>query len=89
VNWQPKESLFACLEVVDTGSGIRREDIEKICDPFYSTKFTGRGLGLSVVIGIVCAYDGGITVESQPDRGSTFRIYLPISSEESFRKSLA
>jgi PAS domain S-box-containing protein len=89
VNWQPKESLYACLEVVDTGCGIRREDIEKICDPFYSTKFTGRGLGLSVVIGIVCAYDGGITVESQPDRGSTFLIYLPISSEEPFRKSLA
>jgi signal transduction histidine kinase len=89
VNWLPKESLYACLEVVDTGSGIRREDIEKICDPFYSTKFTGRGLGLSVVIGIVCAYDGGITVESQPDRGSTFLIYLPISSEEPFRKSLA
>ena len=80
-DWQPQASLYACMEVTDTGCGIRKEDIEKICDPFYSTKFTGRGLGLSGIIGIVCAYDGGITVESQPDRGSTFRIYLPTASE--------
>jgi PAS domain S-box-containing protein len=80
-DWQPKERVYACLEVTDTGCGIRNEDIEKVFDPFYTTKFTGRGLGLSVIIGIVCAYDGGITVESHPGRGSAFRIFLPISPD--------
>ena len=81
IDWQPKESVYACLEIMDTGCGIRNQDIEKIFDPFYTTKFTGRGLGLSVVVGIVNAHDGGITVESRPGRGSVFRVFLPVSAE--------
>ncbi len=80
--WKPQEIVYACLEVMDVGCGIGCKDIEKIFDPFYTTKFTGRGMGLSVVLGIVKAHNGGITVVSEPGRGSIFRIFLPLSEEE-------
>jgi PAS domain S-box-containing protein len=76
------DSHYACLEVCDNGCGISTSDLEEIFSPFFSTKFTGRGLGLSVVIGLVQSYEGAATAESTPGRGSIFRIYLPISSEE-------
>jgi PAS domain S-box-containing protein len=82
IDWQARESVYACLEVVDTGCGITNKDIEKIFDPFFTTKFTGRGLGLSVVIGIVQAHGGGVTVESEPGGRSIFRVFLPVSNEE-------
>jgi CheY-like chemotaxis protein len=82
IDWRLKESVYACLKVADTGCGITNTDIEKLFDPFFTTKFTGRGLGLSVVIGIVQAHSGGVTVESEPGRGSIFRVFLPISTEE-------
>ena len=82
IDWQPRESVYACLEVADAGCGIASKDIEKIFDPFFTTKFTGRGLGLPVVLGITGAHDGGITVESEPGRGSVFRVFLPVSTEE-------
>ncbi|MEI6262013.1 MAG: response regulator [Deltaproteobacteria bacterium] len=70
------------MEVTDTGCGIESKDIEKIFDPFFTTKFTGRGMGLSVVLGIVRAHHGGITAESEPGRGSVFRVFLPVSTGE-------
>ena len=78
VGWQPREPKYACLEVRDTGCGIAKENLETLFDPFYSTKFTGRGLGLPVVLGIVQAHGGGIAVESRPGEGSCFRVYFPI-----------
>jgi signal transduction histidine kinase len=67
------------LEVKDAGCGIPPKEIEKIFDPFYSTKFFARGLGLAVVLGIVRALDGVVTVESEPGKGSTFRVFLPLA----------
>jgi signal transduction histidine kinase/CheY-like chemotaxis protein len=81
IGWQPQAGTYACLEVADTGCGIAAEEIEKIFDPFFSRKFVGRGLGLSVVLGIVKAHDGGITVESELGRGSTFRVYFPVVAQ--------
>jgi len=81
-NWQPKDNVYACLEVTDTCCGIEDKDIEKLFDPFYSTKFTGRGMGLAVVLGIVTAHGGVISVDSKPGMGSTFRVFLPVSADE-------
>jgi len=68
------------VSIADTGHGIAREDIQKIFEPFYTTKPPGRGtgLGLSICYGIVAEHHGRIVVESQPDRGSVFRVCLPI-----------
>ena len=79
IEWQPCDPVYACLEVADSGCGIAAGDIEKLCDPFFSSKFTGRGLGLPVVLGIVRGHGGSITVESEPGRGSVFRVFLPVT----------
>jgi signal transduction histidine kinase len=82
VGWKPLNQAYACLTVADNGCGIAPEDIEKLFDPFFTSKFTGRGLGLPVVLGLTKAHDGAISVESEPDRGSTFRIFLPLAAGE-------
>lgn len=68
---------YVVVEVTDNGMGISAEHIERIFDPFFSTKFVGRGLGLAAVLGILRAHHGAITIDSEPGRGSTFRLYLP------------
>ena len=80
--WQPDGNPYACLEVSDSGCGISDKEIDKVFDPFFSSKFTGRGMGLSVVLGIVRAHGGVVTVESSIGRGSFFRVFLPLSSKE-------
>lgn len=72
---------YAFLEVADDGCGISEAIQERIFEPFFSTKFTGRGLGLAAVQGIVRAYGGFIQVESAPGSGATFRIFLPARPE--------
>jgi PAS domain S-box-containing protein len=70
----------AVLTVADTGCGIPKQDLPKIFDPFFTTKEIGKGtgLGLTVVHGIIQEHGGAITVESEPDLGTTFRITLPL-----------
>ncbi|RMG59692.1 MAG: two-component sensor histidine kinase, partial [Deltaproteobacteria bacterium] len=73
------------IEVEDTGGGIPEEDLEKIFDPFYTTKEPGKGtgLGLSISSAILDSYDGFIEVESRVGEGSLFRIVLPASKRRS------
>jgi PAS domain S-box-containing protein len=82
IDWQPQDNAYACLEVTDNGCGIADKNIEKLFDPFFTSKFTGRGLGLPMVLGIVKAHSGSVTMESEPGRGSTFRAFFPVSAEE-------
>ena len=80
IDWQPQEQAYACMEVQDTGCGIADEDREMLFDPFFSKKFIGRGLSLAIVLGIAKAHGGAVTVESEIARGSTFRVFLPLSA---------
>jgi two-component system, NtrC family, sensor kinase len=75
---------YAQLEVEDTGRGIAAEEMNRIFEPFYSTKGTrGTGLGLAVTWGIVEAHGGVIGVESEPGKGTRFTIQLPFEIRES------
>jgi signal transduction histidine kinase len=75
---------FVMVEVSDTGSGIQPEHIDKIFDPFFTTKAIGEGtgLGLSISHGIVEYHGGFIEVESVVDKGSTFRLILPLARQD-------
>jgi PAS domain S-box-containing protein len=71
---------YAFLRVEDSGCGMSQETLARIFDPFFSTKFTGRGLGLAAVLGIVRSHRGAIHVTSSPGRGTTFEILIPASA---------
>lgn len=71
------EGPAVVLEVADEGPGIDPAHLPRIFDPFFSTKGTGRGLGLSATLGILRAHRGGLAVESIPGEGSCFRMFLP------------
>jgi two-component system, cell cycle sensor histidine kinase and response regulator CckA len=79
---QFEHHLYASLSVRDTGCGIAAPNIEKIFDPFYTSSFLGRGLGLPIVLGIVRAHGGFITVTSKVGKGSVFRIFVPVYGAE-------
>jgi len=82
VSARPEEH-YMCISVSDTGFGIAEEDLDRIFDRFYRVKndntryIIGTGLGLPIVKSIVEAHDGMIQVESKPDHGSTFVVYMP------------
>lgn len=74
------EGRYVVLEISDTGSGIDPVTEERVFDPFFTTKAEGRGLGLSVVMGIVRAHHGAIRVESSRDLGTTFTVLFPATA---------
>ena len=78
---QPGRSIV--IEVIDQGSGMDKETLEAIFQPFYSKKGSkGTGLGLSVTQKIIQEHGGEISVDSVLGEGSTFRIYLPVKSDQ-------
>ena len=82
---QIPEAVYAYIEVADTGCGMDRETLERVFDPFYTTKFTGRGLGLAAVLGIVRGHRGAVKVYSEPGRGTTFKVLLPALDQPAVR----
>jgi signal transduction histidine kinase len=71
---------YVVIEVVDSGTGMDQETLARAFEPFFSTKGHGRGLGLSAVHGVVRRQNGAISLESEPGRGSIFRMYFPVSA---------
>lgn len=76
-----KPGSFVCLEVSDSGCGMSPESQAQMFDPFFSTKFAGRGVGLAAVLGIVRAHHGVIFVDSALDKGTRVSVCLPASSK--------
>ncbi len=74
------EGDYVFVEVGDSGVGMSPETQSRIFDPFFSTKFTGRGLGLAAVLGIIRGHKGALKVYSEVGRGTTFRILFPAAA---------
>jgi len=68
---------YATLEISDDGCGMAPDIVARLFEPFFSTKFTGRGLGLAEVIGIIRNHGGGVQVQTELGKGSSFKIFLP------------
>jgi signal transduction histidine kinase len=81
---QIKPGGYVELTVSDTGTGIGADIIDRIFDPYFTTKEVGKGtgLGLSITHGIIKSYDGAITVESSVGQGTTFHVYFPVIQTE-------
>jgi PAS domain S-box-containing protein len=76
------KGVYVYLEVSDTGCGMSKETQSRIFDPFYTTKFTGRGLGMASVQGIMRGHHGAIKVESEPGKGTAFKVLFPVSQQQ-------
>lgn len=75
-----KSGSYLAIKVSDNGTGIEPENLNRIFDPFYSTRYAGRGLGLSSVIGMLRSHRGAVMVTSHPGQGTDFAIFLPVDS---------
>jgi two-component system cell cycle sensor histidine kinase/response regulator CckA len=80
---EARAGKFICLSVADNGQGMDAETVARVFEPFFTTKPQGKGtgLGLSTVYGIVKQHEGWLEVESMPESGSIFRIFLPLSDQ--------
>lgn len=76
------EGPYVYIEITDNGSGIAEKDLPRIFDPYFSTKFTGRGLGLAAVYGIIKGHQATLKVSSLPGQGTTFCLFFPASPDE-------
>jgi len=76
---KPPEGCYAYLDVSDTGCGMDEAVLSRLFDPFFSTKFLGRGLGMPAVYGIVKGHGGAIMLDSKPSKGTTVRVLLPLA----------
>jgi signal transduction histidine kinase len=77
-----KPGAYISLTIEDSGSGMSEETRMRVLEPFFTTKFQGRGLGMAAVYGIVKNHDGFVSVDSELGQGTVVRIYLPESQLE-------
>ncbi|WP_224984610.1 hybrid sensor histidine kinase/response regulator [Geomonas agri] len=80
---------YVCLEVSDDGCGMSEETRQRVFDPFFSTKFTGRGLGMSATMGIIRSHNGALQLASALGEGSTFTIFFPTCPASSSHRGAA
>lgn len=78
---EAKPGDYVVVEVSDSGVGMTDETLRRIFEPFYTTKFAGRGLGLSAVLGIVRSHHGALDVKSAPGNGTTFQVFFPADAK--------
>ena len=78
--WDSVEGKYVKIRIADSGSGMDDDIIEKIFDPYFTTKSRGSGLGLSSVFSIIKSHNGMISVKSKPKKGTTFSILLPVAT---------
>jgi len=81
IDWMPADGAYVVIEVTDDGAGISATMVEQIFDPFFSTKFTGRGIGLPLVLGLARSHGGGVIVDSKAGEGTVFRVCLPSAGD--------
>ncbi len=81
VDEKPPPGFFVYLQVSDTGCGMDEENQHRLFDPFFATKFAGRGLGMSEVLRIVRAHGGAIFVNSMVGKGTTIRVLFPVAKD--------
>jgi two-component system cell cycle sensor histidine kinase/response regulator CckA len=81
-NVETRAGRYVKITVRDEGSGIAPQDIDRVFDPYFTTKHTGSGLGLATAHSIVNKHDGRLTVASELNQGATFIIHLPVASED-------
>ncbi|MGC4070781.1 MAG: response regulator [Polyangiaceae bacterium] len=77
----PVPGDYVMLAISDTGCGMSEQTLARLFEPFFSTKFQGRGMGLAASLGIVRAHSGGLTVHSILGAGTTFRVFWPIATQ--------
>ncbi|MBN2362744.1 PAS domain S-box protein [candidate division WOR-3 bacterium] len=82
-----KPGKYIKISITDTGIGIHPDDILKIFDPYFTTKENGSGLGLSIVYSIIKNHSGMIEVDSEPQKGASFNIFIPASDSVAFFKN--
>ncbi|MFC2154922.1 PAS domain S-box protein [Acidobacteriota bacterium] len=83
INDNLSEGDYVYFDIRDTGCGMDQETLSRIFDPFFTTKFQGRGLGMAVVLGIVRAHRGSVSIKSAPGKGTTVRVMFPaVDTEE-------
>ena len=77
---------YVCIDIQDNGCGMGQETLNQIFDPFFTTKKGGKGtgLGLALVEQIISSHKGGLYVESEPEKGSTFCVYLPVNEQSPY-----
>ena len=78
--WGEQHGEYVLLEIIDNGRGMDEAIKQRIFEPFFSTKFQGRGLSMAAVYGIIKNHHGSISIDSEAGKGTTVRIYLPLEN---------